>query len=304
MASTLLDERQLRAALARDKYDRREFRITDSALAGFDWLVASPQGIFAVSKEHAKTVIHGWFFGLWRDGDTLYLFENCAHRNHAEAMGRLVRITIVDGHLTAPLVLANGLDNNCHQVALIDGLVCVVDTANQAIRRFTTDGTPVDVRHPLPPIQDTGDSITDYHHINAIAKIGQRIAIMLHNGRLPPPATSELAWLDATWTLIERQPLPGHSCHDIVEDGNGVLWHCDSMAGDLIGSDGTRIHISDDLMTRGIAFSDDAILIGTSTFGPRHLRHKLRGAVVVLDRSFARQTVIDLPGAPTDIIAL
>ena len=30
------------------------------------------------------------------------------------------------------------------QVAVIDGLLCVVDTANQAIRRYTLDGTVKD----------------------------------------------------------------------------------------------------------------------------------------------------------------
>jgi hypothetical protein len=65
-----------------------------------------------------------------------------------------------------------------------------------------------------------------------------------------------------------------------------------------------RLHVSDTLMTRGFAITQDAIIVGTSTFGPRHLRSKLHGGVVILDRALERRTTMTLGGSPTDIIAL
>lgn len=312
-AERLAAKSALREAMARDAYARREVRIADPDLAGQTWLVASHRGVFAIAAGSAtsaspvpgsaKTVLHGWFFGLCRHRDALYLFENCGHRDRTVPMGRIIRLDLASDLLSAPTVLVTGLHANCHQIAVVDGLLCVLDTANQAILRFTLDGEAVDVQRPFAaaPSHDTSGA---YLHINAVAAVGDRIAIMLHNGKAIPEKTSELAWLDRDWRLIERQPLPGHSCHDIVEDERGMLWHCDSMAGDIIASDGARAHVSDTLMTRGFAITPAAIIVGTSTFGPRHLRSKLRGGVVILDRALERRTTMTLDGSPTDIIAL
>lgn len=299
----LLSRSAIRVALAREAYGRGESRIADPNIAEYRWLVASPEGIFGVTPDSAKKVIYGRFFGICRHHDMLYLFEKCAPRGETAPWGRIVRFELAGGRLTAPAAIANGLDNQCHQIAVIDGLLCVVDTANQAIRRFTLDGGAVDVLRPLPPGLP-GDASGAYLHINAIAKVGDRIAIMLHNGSARPLKNSELAWLDSSWKLVARDSLPGHSCHDIVEDERGILWHSASMSGEIIGSDGTRVKITDAMMTRGIAFTKDAVIVGMSTFGPRHVRDELRGGLVILDRDLSRKTEISIHGAPTDIVAL
>jgi hypothetical protein len=265
--------------------------------------VASPQGLLAVADARFKLVIHGWFFGIHRTGRDLYLFENCGRRDDTVDRGRIVRLQLAEGRLSQPTVLATGLHNNCHHIVLIDGLICVVDTANQAIRRFALDGTAVDTRRIFPPALTT-DTSGGYVHMNSIAAVGGRIAILLHNGKVVPETRSELAWFDRDWSLLSREPIEGRSCHDIVEDERGVLWHTDSMAGDLISADGRRVSVAKDLMTRGIAFRAESVIVGMSTFGPRHKRDKLRGGVVVFDRDFRRGTEIELPGAPTDIIAI
>lgn len=309
----------LREAMARDAYARDEVRIADPDLAGQTWLVASHRGLFAIALGggagdgpgdgdtaagvSVKTVLYGWFFGLCRHRDALYLFENCGHRDRTVPMGRIVRFDLAGDRLGTPKVIVTGLHTNCHQIAVVDGLLCVLDTANQAILRFTLDGHAVDAQRPFAaaPPHDTSGA---YLHINAIAAVGDRTAIMLHNGKAIPEKTSELAWLDRDWRVIARQPLPGHSCHDIVADERGMLWHCDSMAGDIIAADGTRAHVTDTLMTRGLAITPDAIIVGMSSFGPRHLRSKLHGGVVILDRALEPRTTMILGGSPTDIIAL
>lgn len=308
----------LREAMARDAYTRGEVRIADPDLAGQTWLVATHRGLVAIAAgggaeasgagagggpPGVKTVLYGWFFGLHRHGTTLYAFENCGHRDRSVSMGRIVRLDLAGDRLAMPEVIVTGLHTNCHQIAVVDGLLCVLDTANQAILRFTLEGRAVDVQRPFAaaPPHDTSGA---YLHINAIARVGDRTAIMLHNGKAIPQRTSELAWLDRGWRVIARQPLPGHSCHDIVADERGMLWHCDSMAGDIIAADGTRAHITDTLMTRGLAITPDAIIVGMSGFGPRHLRSTLPGGVVILDRTLERRTTIPLVGSPMDIIAL
>lgn len=294
----------LREALAEATYRNGTVRVAVSDLRGMDWLAATHRGMFGVSGNQVSLIIHGWFFGVCRYEASLYLFENCGHRNADANMGRIVKVEMYDGHLGRAEVIVTGLHNNCHQVAVIDGLLCVVDTGNQVIRRFTLAGEPVDVKAPFPvaPLTDTSGA---YLHMNTIAKVGDRIGLVLHNGKAIPAKNSELVWLDADWHVGERGFLPGQSCHDIIEDGVGRLWHSLSLAGDIYRSDGTRVHVTDDQMTRGIAIGADTMAIGTSTFGPRHLRGKLNGRLHVLNRtSLDPIRVIELPAAPTDLIAL
>lgn len=297
-----LSMRSIRAALARDRYRRNEVRFADPDVSGHAWLVASHRGLFAVSPKGAKSVLHGWFFGICRSGNRFYLFENCGSRDPGN-FGRIISFELDAGRLEAPAVLATGLHNNCHQVRMIDEQLCLVDTANQAIVRFDGNGAPVDIRRPFPPAP-ADSSRGDYLHLNSIARIKDRIALMLHNGKARPERPSEIAWLDLDWQIQAREPLAGYCCHDIVEDELGTVWHCASMSGEIAGSDGTRVKVTDKLMTRGLAVAQDCVIVGTSTFGPRHLRDGLNGSVVIFDRNFSRKTEIELEAGPTDIVAL
>lgn len=305
MAKTFeLDTRRaIRVAMALRSYENDTVRLTDPDIGEHAWLVATHRGLYAANRGGAKCVLYGWFFGICRDGQDLYLFENCAMRDRTLALGRIIKLTIASGELSKPVVLVKGLDANCHQIAVIDGLLCVVDTANQAILRYSRDGELVDVKTPFP-IAPVTDHTGAYLHINSIAKIGDRIAIMLNNVQTVPEKCSELAWLDADWNLCERLTLDGHCCHDIVEDEAGVIWHSASNTGELMASDGRRVKIASDRMTRGIALSADAIIVGISSFGARQKRDALPGAIVILDRGLNRLAEFELKGPPADIVAI
>lgn len=295
--------RGIRAAVARDNYARDAVQLADPCLSGFRWLVASHRGLFAVDEHGCKTVAHGWFFGIERAGNYLYLFENCGMRDRDLPLGRIVRYTLTNDRLAEPVVLVKQLHGNAHQLRMIDGLLCLVDTALQRILRFTPDGALVDIRMPFPAA-DQADTTGAYRHVNSIAKVAGRIVLMCHNGKAVPDKQSELAWLDDDWQVERLEMLPGHFCHDIVPDADGVLWHSASREGDLIASDGRRIDISDCLMTRGLAFTGDRVILGLTTFGPRQLRDVLNGSAIILDRSFRKLAEIELDGAPTDIVAI
>ncbi len=296
-------KRAIKAALAGEAYRTNRVRIADPGLAGTDWLVASHRGLFAVGQGVVRTVVHGWFFGLCRAGDHLYLFENCAMRDRSRALGRIIRLSIAGGRLGDPKVLVTGLDANCHQLVVIDGDLWLVDTANQCLRRYTLNGEAIDVIAPFAPAP-ASDRSGAYLHINGVAKVGGRLAVMLHNGKAVPDKHSELAWLDADHAVVERQTLDGHRCHDIVEDDEGVLWHSASMTGEMMASDGRRAKVGDDLMTRGIAFTADRIMVGLSSFGARKVRDGLLGSAVILDRDLNILERYELPGPPTDIVAV
>ncbi|MBN8499989.1 MAG: hypothetical protein J0M19_02420, partial [Sphingomonadales bacterium] len=277
--------------------------LRDGDLAGRDWLVASPRGLFAIGQGSATLAVQGWFFGLCRSGDQLYLFENCGLRDRSAGLGRLIGLSIKNNCLGSPQVLAKGLDANCHQVRVIGDHICVVDTANQRILRFMRDGSPLDTRQILPPAPSE-DTSGGYCHINSIAQIDGRIAVLLHNGRAEPQRRSELAWLDGDWHIAARASLPGYGCHDIAVDPAGTVWHSASQSGEVFAADGRRVRLSDRLMTRGIAFSADHAAVGLSSFGPRQLRDALGGAIAIVNADWSVRDMISIAGPPTDIVAL
>lgn len=295
--------RSVKMALARDAYQRNLVRIAEPDVGTYRWLVASHGGVFAVSDDRVCTVIHGWFFGICRHGDQFFLFENCGLRDRTAGLGRIVRLDLVAGRLANPLILVRGLHGNCHQVRIIDNLICVMDTANQAIRRFSLDGVPVDIKFPFP-VAPESDRSGAYLHLNGFARIGSRTAILRNNSKALPEKSSELAWLDLDWNPLAVETLPGKWCHDIVEDENGRLWHCGSKAGEIIISDGRTVPISDTMMTRGLWLTADRIIVGLSSFGQKEHRPSLPGGAVILDRSLNRLSTLVLSGPPTDIAPL
>lgn len=293
----------LRQALARNRHELDSLVPVDAELGTPHWLVSTQRGLYAVSEERAQLVLHGWFFGIARRESRIFLFENCARRDRHLPLGRLIALDIVDGSLANPVVLAKGLDAACHQMAFIDDMLCLLDTANQCVLRFTADGTPIDTLRPFPPARD-GDGSGLYMHINAIAALPDGIAIMAHNGKRSPACGSELIRLDRDWREVGREALPDAGCHDIAADPEGRLWHCASETGEIVCEDGRRIQVAPDRMTRGLVFGADRILVGASVFGERSVRDSLPGSIIMLDRAFRRVAEIPVGGPPADIIAL
>jgi hypothetical protein len=295
--------RAIRISLARESYAQGTVRIACGDLHGFWWLVTTHRGLFAASPDGIELVSHGWYFGIDRHENHIYLYENCGLRDRAANMGRIIRFEWDGRQLSDPRVLVTGLDGNAHQLKVIDGLLCLVDTANQRIQRFTLDGELVDCRTPLPVAPPT-DTSGAYHHINCLAEVDGRIALMLHNGKAPSPRKSELVWLDRDWKVTARQVIDGYMCHDIVADGQGTLWHSASANGEVINDKGERLKLSESLMTRALAFCQNHLLVGLSSFGERQIRDGLAGEVVMIDGGGSQVARFDLPAGPADVVTL
>lgn len=297
----IISKRRISAALARVAYAEGRVRVASRDLSDCDVVVACTLGLYGVNRNGlVRKLLHGFFHGIRQYDGYLLAFEIGDRPRLPNARGRLLRIPLISGTLGEPQILAQGLDNRCHQLAEFDGYIHVIDTAHQAILRFTPDGAAVDAIHPFPFERGVSPE-SDYHHINSIASFGSRIALMLHNGAGDRP--SELAWFDRDWRLLGRDKLAGRGCHDIVADGDGVLWHCGSMDGELINSRGEAYKVTD-RMTRGLAADDGGFVVGLSTFGAREVRDSFRGAISYLDRAMHESAQVEVPTAPMDLIRL
>lgn len=272
----------------------------DRDVTGCDVLIATKKGLFAGSREGVKPLLWGLFFGLTRHDGHVYLFETCDNPAGPSHMGRILRFRIAQGELTDETIFAEGLSNGCHQLAVIDDLLCVVDTPAQTIVRLRLDGTPVDIKRPVPfEPACGGDGIP--RHMNSIAEVGERIALVLHNGEANE--ASEVVWVDRDWRVIERQRLAGYHCHDTLALPDGTIWHCGSRDGEVISSRGHRIKLTD-RMTRGLVAAPHGFVVGTSLFGSRAVRDGLAGSILYLDPDFNRLAETPCPGAPTDLLLL
>lgn len=296
-------EKSIRMAIARDDYRYDRIAAIDGDLTGFRWLVATSRGLFAVDTGGYKQVMHGWYFGLVRNARYLFIFQNCGMWNRDERLGRILRIRLEAQALGSAEVIVKDLDPQCHQIRLIDDVLCVVDTANQCIRRFTTQGEPVDDITPFP-VSDQPPGSSRYRHINSIARVGDRIGIMCHNGATDTVRKSAVAWLDEAWRLIQEVEIDGHDCHDIVLDHDGSIWHSASKEGCIISNDGRRIEIAQGLMTRGLALSASHIVVGLITPAPRSQRREKGGEVYIFDRNVNKATLVWMPAPPSDVALL
>lgn len=297
--SPLTDTEELARALARSAFEQDKVRLTHHDASGCTHLVATRRGLFAVDAQRCIQLAFGSFYGLTIIHDAAYAFEACDLAGLDNCHGRIVRFDRLGEGMASAQVVAKGLENGCHQIDFLDGLLHVVDSQNQRILRFDCAGTALDPIYPLPPMRERAWS-QGYAHINSLLQVSDRNLLLLHNGFSHTGRASEVAVFSRDWQEIARWPLPGKGCHNLVVLEDGRLISCGSMAGEIIGLDAAVIRISD-MMTRGLSVGHDEIVVGAATFSARHNRHTTPGTVTFLDRDYRITAQRAIPGAPTEI---
>lgn len=295
----LSEAERIARALAHAAYDARTIRLVRHDLTGMSHLVATRRGLFAVNETSHVRIAHGSFFGLTLRGESIFAFEACDLAGLPTQRGRIVRLDRVGHRIAEARVLVDGLDNGCHQIDFIDGRLTVLDTQNQRILRFESDEAGYEALYPLPRMDKRAWS-RGYVHANSLLQVEDRILVLFHNGFAYTGKASEVALFDLDWHEIDRRPLPGHDCHNLVALENGALISCGSAAGEIISIDGPLAKVST-MMTRGLSVGADLIAVGASKFSARADRHRTPGTITFLDRTFRRLSVLDLPAAPTEI---
>jgi len=298
-----LSHKLVRHALARAAYQDDTVRLVCSDLSDADCLVTSRHGVFAVSRSGARLLIYGLFFGIAVDGCTLYLFEACDKVRAGNNLGRIVRFRIEDRQLKDPHILCKGLDNGCHQIAVINEELVVVDTYRQLLQRYDLSGQLIDQFDPVARAKADDSYAAVNVHMNSIGQLDDKILLLLHRGNTMPAERSEILVFTTSFQFAERYGIDGYGCHDIVVLEDRTLLHCGSLDGELIGSNGLKRKISG-TMTRGLAYDARHLMIGASPFAERGERMTLGGEVIYLDRDFQRRGAVAVDGAPTGIVSL
>ena len=295
----LTEAERIALALAHAAYDARIVRLVRHDLTGMTHLVATRGGLFAVNEAGYVRIAHGSFFGLTLREGSIFAFEASDLAGLSTRRGRIVRFDRVGEQISQASVVADDLDNGCHQIDFLDGRLTVLDTQNQRVLRFGAGEAGYETLYPLPPMGKRAWS-QGYVHINSLLQVEDRILLLLHNGFTYTGKASEVAIFDLDWRERERWPLPGHNCHNLAVLEDGTLLSCGSAAGEIIGLDGPLAKIST-MMTRGLSVGAGSIVVGASKFSARADRHAVPGTVTFLGRDSAIRAVVELPAAPTDI---
>jgi hypothetical protein len=303
VATPDLESKRIRIALAFQAYKTDVVRMTSTDLTGSSHIVATRAGMFAVNETSFRRIAHGFFFGITLREHVVYAFEACDMPRGPTRQGRIVRLTRRGDEIVEARVVAKGLDNGCHQIDFINGQLCVVDTYNQQVVRFSPDGTERETFSPLPeaPTGKWGKADPGYRHVNSLLAVEERILLLLHNGGAGHSGrTSEIALYDRNWCPLDRWKLGGRGCHGMAVLEDGTLLTCGSMAGEVISANGPGVKITP-YMTRGLSVGTDSIVVGGSPLVGREERAGSAGTVTFMDRNFRVRSVLDLPAAPTEV---
>lgn len=271
--------------------------------AAFTHLVASREGLYVAGIAGCERRRDGLYFGATiRDG-AAWVFETLDEDLHARTnRGRILRMTI-DPATTAfgpAEVVADGLDNGCHQIDFVRGRLVVVDTYRQKLLVFRKDFSDVDLHYPAGRADADAKDDPGYVHMNGIGGDGRDLYVLLSHAGVQPARPSEVLRLDAQFNQVERFTLPGLMCHDLVVLEDGRLIANGSMGGFLIDRQGIIVQI-DNLLTRGLSIGTDDVVIGSSTFGDRERRIAATGRLTFTGRDLSLRARYDLPAAPTQI---
>ena len=261
------------------------------------YLVASRQGLYRATREAWRLLAEGAFFGVACDGSDVFAFRHDPCRGEAVPLsGRIVHYRWQGDGLRECGVVADGLDNNCHQLDFFDDAFFLVDTLNQRILEYRSDWRPA-AAHRILPAAPRGEP--GHAHLNSIAGTADTVWLMLHNKDCGRP--SEIVELDRNFQERSRTARPCSGCHDIVPLPDGQLLTCLSPRGEIAIVPG-ETHKIDELWTRGLVATADEIVVGSSLYGNRVARALLPGFLTFLDPGdYRRIGRLYLPAAPTQI---
>lgn len=240
-------------------------------------------GVVRFDSETASVIVPGSCYGITRAHDGKWLTSD-----RRSLHSRILRFD-VEGR-TKPELVISGLSRGVHQIDRVGADLFVADTYNN--RLLTYDLQRPGARSwrrkkssafPAGRLSD-GRSSTNYRHFNSVFHFEGRNYVVAHNETQKTGRQSELYVLDRALDLVERRSLNASNAHNFFCDGKTELY-CASLEGTL--RERQRDVVTVGSFTRGLAVSDDYILLGGTDFkAERADRAYVDGYVYVLNQGF------------------
>jgi hypothetical protein len=258
------------------------------------YLVATTHALLAFDSQDRFFEVHsgnGLYYGLAKCGGRIYV--SC--RNQTEGPKNLV---IRDGEKGSVLVLdANSLRQiselcpdefplrDVHGMALFDGKLWITSSFDNMVATFDLVKKKWGKWYPSA---DIGARDRDVNHFNTIVHDGDRICLLAHNN-----GPSHILFYDRqTLELCSALKL-GCQAHDIFWV-DGAVTTCSSANGLLISSKGWALRTG--AFPRGIAITEEGIVVGISQMAQRSDRHKTSGILRKFTPAWGHLADYVLPG--------
>lgn len=257
------------------------------------YLVATNQALFLVKDRRLILLLKGNFYGIARTPNSAYVYQSTGKT------GRLLQFQVGPrGEVSRKArIVVNELPGWCHQIDFLDDSLFLTDTPNNRILELHLPTRQWREHFPLGMLKNGMDS-PNYGHMNSIYRKDGRIYVICHNQTAKTGRKSEILVLDREMKIQERLPTESSCAHNIVFC-DGQQLHLDSLNQSL-KADGSVV-FSGDYFTRGLSVSDDAILVGGSTFAKREERQNKHGYLYALNRCFDLIDAFLIPGMVQEI---
>lgn len=215
-------------------------------------------------------------------GVTSYRGRWYVYRKVDRWLGQLLSFRLEDQVMVDLRLERSFLPRTIHQIDVIHDRLYAVNTLNSILQfAFTPEGLrPVGeiiINGSLPE----GKASPNYCHVNSIYGADQSIYLVYHNTTTKSQRPSQVAVFDMNFQQQQIIEINGIDAHNVFRHGNRLVY-CDSGRGLLVWGD--RV-IRAEKMTRGLAISDELILLGGSTFAERAARSNTAGTVYFLKYS-------------------
>jgi hypothetical protein len=216
----------------------------------------------------------GLYYGLAQDDQHIYVSCRNQTKGPDDAMARAGEtgsILVLDAASLLPIAELRPEKfplRDLHGIACFDSKLWVISSFDDLVAVFDT------VTHrwiKWYPSIDLAARDRDVNHFNTILPAGERICLLAHNN-----GPSHLLFYDRSSLELCSVLELGREAHDIFAAGGGIAT-CSSADGLLVSTTGWTVRTG--AFPRGIACSEDGILVGLSQVAPRSIRREKSGIV-------------------------
>lgn len=259
------------------------------------FLIATSSGLLLYERGDLHRIIDGYFYGLTTYGRRWYGFHKHVTRYTQRPIGQIVSFELWGSRPREIALEALGLDPSVHQLDAWDDHLYVADTANNRIIRYAIDENRLRHRHDFYPSGElaNGEASHNYVHLNSLFSRNGCTYAVYHNHTTKTGRKSQIAILDECLNARRIIDTDAGDAHNVAPHPHGLLY-CDSNAGTLVWGEAT---LECGCFTRGLAVSDQLVLVGGSDFADRDDRDQVTGYVFAFDARNRRPVgEIKLPG--------
>ena len=258
------------------------------------YAVATKKGLLVFDKGHFILIENGDFYGLTILKDTLLALKRVKGKKSL-----ILSYSLDDNRLKKGMgsLFLDNLPYGCHQIDYFNNQVYITDTYNNGIFIADVSGKILESYFPLGKLEN-GRASSNYGHMNSIFFKEGKIYILCHNETSKTKRYSEILVLNEQMELIEKIDTKTSNAHNIVVFRND-MYSCDSLGSNLVKNG--EIFVRKDYFTRGLAITDDYIVMGGSEYASRENRSKAGGKIYVLDHNGKGIVDVYLPGMVQEI---